>query len=164
MFKFIDLLSSNNVCLLQKLGSFIEYAFKVRSDTLYIRHWPIVYILIFHLLCIIIMCTLLPSAICVCEYCKIAAKVNDLLKCYCDRPLSGVVHRASTCSHQHFFRNRFLNSDQTSQEWSLCGPLPMLLKRFQVGCISTRCCVKKKVSNLFWTSKSRAFIYVFNIV
>jgi len=38
MFKFIDLLNSNNVCLLQKLGSFINYAFKIRSDTLYIRH------------------------------------------------------------------------------------------------------------------------------
>jgi len=38
MFKFIDLLNSNNVCLLQKLGSIINYAFKIRSDTLYIRH------------------------------------------------------------------------------------------------------------------------------
>jgi len=38
MFKLIDLLSSNNVCLLQKLGCYINYAVKIRSDTLYIRH------------------------------------------------------------------------------------------------------------------------------
>jgi len=37
MFKLIDLLNSNNVCLMQKLGSFINYAFKIRSDTLYLR-------------------------------------------------------------------------------------------------------------------------------
>ena len=41
MFKIIDLLNSNNVCLLQKLGSLIfkkSYAFTIRSDILYIRH------------------------------------------------------------------------------------------------------------------------------
>jgi len=48
MFKFIDLLNSSNVCLLQKLGSFINHVFKIRSDALYIRHWPILYILSFH--------------------------------------------------------------------------------------------------------------------
>ena len=41
MFKLFDLLSSNNVYLLQKLACYINYAFKIRSDTLYIRHWPI---------------------------------------------------------------------------------------------------------------------------
>jgi len=34
VFKFIDLLSSNNVCLFQKLGCYINYAFKIRCDTL----------------------------------------------------------------------------------------------------------------------------------
>jgi len=47
MFKFIDFLSSNNVCLLQKLGCFINYALKIRSDTLYIGHWPVCVLIIF---------------------------------------------------------------------------------------------------------------------
>ena len=58
MFKFVDLLNSNNVCILPKL----------------------LYTLMF--LCfskIGILLLLLPSAICVCKYCKFAAYVYVLL-------------------------------------------------------------------------------------
>jgi len=53
---------------------------------------------------------------------------------YCDRPLSDVVFLVSSVN---FFTstsllwNRSLDFDQTSQEWSLGGPLPKLLKPFQ---------------------------------
>ena len=83
MFKFIDLLNSDtcNVCLLQKLGSFINYAFKIRSDTVHTLT-SFVY-LDFSFVSVIMYYNyvyfFLPSALCVCKYCNIAAQVYDLL-------------------------------------------------------------------------------------
>jgi len=75
---FIDLLNSNNVCLLHKLRSFIIYYFKIRSDTLYIRPLTYfvyldcsLYVCYYVLLLLLLYVLFLPTAICVCKYFKL---------------------------------------------------------------------------------------------
>ena len=52
---------------------------------------------------------------------------------FCDGPLS-VVHRpcVNNFFKQHLLWNHFMDFDQTSQEWSLGGPLSKLFKPFQL--------------------------------
>ena len=74
------LLNSHNVCLLQKLESFINYAFKKNVVIVCIHGTDFFCKLVVPLhFYYFIFVFFLPSAICICLYCKIAACVYDLL-------------------------------------------------------------------------------------
>ena len=73
------------------------------------------------------------------EICYMVLLANLSTKCsvsFCDRSMSGVracVHASvNNFFKQHLLWNRLLDFDQTSQQWSLGGPLSKLFKPFQL--------------------------------